>query len=78
MLIDKRKAVLHRYRIPESVLLSVALCGGSFGCYAAMRSFRHKTRKPLFSIGIPILISLHTMLCVILFPIFHNISEQFS
>lgn len=69
MLIDKRKAVLHRYRIPESVLLSVALCGGSFGCYAAMRSFRHKTRKPLFSIGIPFLISFHTILYVLLFSI---------
>lgn len=69
MLTDKRKAVTHQYRIPESVLLSVALCGGSMGAYVAMHLFRHKTRKPLFSIGLPILISLQAVLYIMLYLI---------
>lgn len=69
MLADKRKAVNQKYRIPESILLGVALLGGSIGCYLGMKLFRHKTRKPLFSIGIPVIISLQIILIIILYPI---------
>lgn len=53
---DKRRAVLHRWRIPERVLIGAALIGGSFGALLGMRFFRHKTRHPKFFIGVPLAI----------------------
>lgn len=55
MLVDKRKAQKHRFRVPEAVLLSLALFGGSLGAVCGMVLFRHKTRKLLFSIGLPVI-----------------------
>lgn len=63
---DKRKAIRNQYRIPEYVLLLIALLGGSIGSYAGMKLFRHKTRKPLFSLGLPLIISLQIILAVII------------
>jgi uncharacterized membrane protein YsdA (DUF1294 family) len=59
--IDKYKAKNECYRIPEKTLLLGALFG-PFGAYIGMRLFRHKTRKPKFSIGVPLLILLHVVL----------------
>lgn len=56
MHIDKRRAVQGEYRIPERVLLAIAFLGGSVGSYAGMYVFRHKTRKPRFSVGIPLML----------------------
>lgn len=55
MLTDKEKAKRHLWRIPESTLLTCALLGGSLGSYLGMRVFHHKTRKPKFYIGIPLI-----------------------
>ena len=56
--IDKRRAVYHHWRIPESTLIAVAVLGGCVGSYAGMRVFHHKTKKPLFRYGIPVIILL--------------------
>ena len=64
MLIDKKKAQHHRWRIPEKVLLTTALLGGSLGGCLGMFLFRHKTRNPAFSIGLPVLFFLHLGLYV--------------
>ncbi len=56
--LDKQKARMNRWRIPEKVLLGSALFGGSIGAYAGMRMFRHKTTKPKFYIGVPVIIML--------------------
>ena len=58
MLIDKWKAKKNLWRIPEKTLLGVALIGGSIGAYAGMQFFRHKTKHPKFTIGIPVIIAL--------------------
>lgn len=58
MLIDKKKAQRGAWRIPEKTLLTVAAMGGSIGSYWGMRLFRHKTKHPQFSIGLPVLIAL--------------------
>lgn len=55
MHIDKKKARQHRFRIPESVLLSVGLLGGALGGICGMVLFHHKTRKPAFSVGLPLM-----------------------
>lgn len=62
MLADKEKAKKHLWRIPESTLLTVAALGGSIGCYAGMRLFHHKTRKPKFSIGIPVIFAVQLLI----------------
>ena len=66
MLTDKKKAVRKQWRIPEATLISVALLGGSFGCIAGMRLFHHKTKKPAFSIGLPIIFCMQVIGLLIL------------
>ena len=66
MLRDKRAAQRSAWRIPEARLMSIALSGGCFGVYAGMILFRHKTKHPKFSIGLPIIIVLYIMLFVFL------------
>ena len=61
MLVDKEKAKKHLWRIPESTLLTVAVLGGSVGCYAGMRVFHHKTRKPKFYIGVPVIFAVQVL-----------------
>ena len=58
MLQDKKIARTHRGRVPEAVLLATAVLGGSLGATVGMLVFRHKTRKPVFSIGLPVLLLL--------------------
>lgn len=58
--IDKRKAVKHRFRIPEKVLFMSAILGGSVGAYMGMQTFRHKTKHRSFVLGIPFIFFLQT------------------
>ena len=60
--IDKYKARRGLWRIPESVLLFAASAGGSAGALLGMHVFRHKTKKPRFFIGVPVMLLLHLML----------------
>jgi uncharacterized membrane protein YsdA (DUF1294 family) len=53
MLVDKRKAVKKKWRIPEATLLFWAAIGGSVGELAGMYVFRHKTKHPRFTLGVP-------------------------
>lgn len=64
MFIDKKKAEKDRWRIKESTLLTLALIGGSIGAIIGMYTFHHKTKKPRFFIGIPVMIVLQTMLII--------------
>lgn len=60
--LDKWKARSGKWRISERNLLIVALIGGSVGALAGMLMFRHKTKKPKFVVGIPVMLVVH---CVI-------------
>ena len=60
MHIDKQKARKNQWRIPEATLFSVALAGGSLGVFLGMYSARHKTRKPKFAVGIPVILAAQT------------------
>lgn len=51
--IDKRKAVQGKWRIPEARLMLYAFLGGSVGALFGMALFHHKTKKPLFVLGVP-------------------------
>lgn len=47
-----------RHRVPEAALVTVGVLGGALGMYIVMQIIRHKTRKPKFSVGFPIIILL--------------------
>lgn len=57
MLIDKQKAKREKWRIPEKTLLGAALLGGSIGAILGMNLFRHKTKHPKFSVGLPLILA---------------------
>lgn len=46
--IDKRRAVKHRRRLDESLLLGLGIMGGAPGAILAMEIFRHKTQHWYF------------------------------
>lgn len=48
--LDKRRARLDRWRIPEARLHLFALLGGWPGAGLAQQALRHKTRKPSFQV----------------------------
>lgn len=53
---DKRRAIKNRFRVPEKTLILMAVAGGSVGAWLGMQIFRHKTRKPVFQYGIPLIV----------------------
>ena len=63
---DKRRARLHRWRIPEKVLFGVSLLGGSAGTWAGMYLFRHKTKHWYFVIGMPLILVCQAALAIYL------------
>lgn len=67
--IDKYKATRHRWRIPERTLFLPAILGGSLGALLGMGVFRHKTRKTLFTVGMPVLLILQLVQLLIAFYI---------
>lgn len=63
---DKKLAVKKKMRIPERTLMTAAVFG-VIGAAAGMVFFRHKTRKPKFYIGIPIIFALEAAAAVLLY-----------
>jgi len=55
MWLDKRKAKKGSWRIPEKTLFIVTALGGGIGTIAGMYTFRHKTQKLAFIIGLPVI-----------------------
>ena len=62
--IDKRKAKKSLWRIYESSLLLLALCGGSVGAWLGLKVWRHKTQHKKFYIGIPVIMAVHFALVI--------------
>jgi len=55
---DKWQAKRGGWRVSERMLISMAALFGALGAFTTMRLFRHKTRKPKFSVGVPLLLLL--------------------
>lgn len=60
--LDKWKAKSGMRRISEKTLLLIAFFGGSAGAIAGMILFRHKTRKPKFMVGVPVMLICHCLI----------------
>ncbi len=58
MFIDKRKAEKGKWRIPEKTLFLITALGGGIGTISGMYTFRHKTKKLEFTIGLPFITAL--------------------
>jgi len=63
---DKRRAKWGKWRIPEQTLFIVTALGGGIGTIAGMYTFRHKTQKLKFTIGLPALVILEIALVIYL------------
>ena len=62
--LDKWKAKRDAWRIPEQTLMSLVLLGGGIGGIAGMYTFRHKTKKPRFFVGFPVILITEIAVCI--------------
>ena len=67
MYTDKTHAKYRLWRISESLIFLVSILGGSLGVYLGMYLFHHKTRKKIFSIGIPLIILIQIIILILLY-----------
>lgn len=63
---DKRKARRNAWRISEKALFLSAVLGGSLGAMIGMRVFHHKTKHWYFVFGIPAILVLQIIGCVLI------------
>ena len=64
--IDKLKAKHDKWRIPEKTLI-IAAVFGILGGLTGMMVFHHKTRKPKFSVGLPMILFAETVLAALVY-----------
>ena len=64
--IDKLAAKNKKTRFSEATLILFSVLGGSVGMFLTMHIIHHKTRKPKFMLGIPIIIALQLLLTLYL------------
>lgn len=64
--IDKYKAKKGHWRTKEKTLLMLVVLGGGIGGIAGMKYFRHKTKKPRFYIGFPLILILEILITVVI------------
>jgi len=67
MLVDKIKAKKNLWRIPEATLFLVAVIGGSIGSILGMYTFRHKTKHIKFIVGMPLILAVQVVACILIF-----------
>lgn len=65
--IDKYKAKRNLWRIPEGTLMMIALLGGGIGTVTGIYTFRHKTKKIKFTVGMPTILISEIVLIIYIF-----------
>lgn len=68
MWLDKRKAQKGKWRIQEKTLFLITALGGGIGTITGMYTFRHKTKKLAFIVGLPAILILE-IIAVIYFKV---------
>ena len=64
MLADKLRAMRKEWRIPEALLILVAIVGGSVGVLLGIHLCHHKTRHAVVCIGVPVIIAIQIILAL--------------
>ena len=64
MCVDKKKAQKGAWRISEHTLFVITLLGGGIGTIAGIYTFRHKTKKLRFTIGLPTILIAEIILII--------------
>ena len=64
---DKRRAVMHQWRIKERTLFIFALLGGSAGSILGLLVFHHKTKHKKFAIGMPMILVIQILIVLLLY-----------
>ena len=59
---DKENAIEKRRRVSEARLLKNCFFGGALGDFIGMQSARHKTNKPVFRIGVAVMLVVQVLL----------------
>lgn len=59
---DKSAAQRGAWRVKERTLMLISALGGAPAMYLTMLTIHHKTRKPLFMIGIPFIFIIELIL----------------
>ncbi len=62
---DKVAAVRNKKRISEKTLVILSILGGSFAMYLTMATIGHKTRHKKFMIGIPVILVIQVVACIL-------------
>lgn len=65
--IDKYKAKKGHWRTKEKTLLTLVALGGGIGGIVGMYYFRHKTKKPRFYIGFPLILITEILVVISIF-----------
>lgn len=63
--VDKRRAIKGEWRISEAALITSAVFG-IFGGFCGMYIMHHKTKKPKFYIGLPVILIMEIAAAVFL------------
>jgi uncharacterized membrane protein YsdA (DUF1294 family) len=66
---DKAIAGSRQVRVPEVILLALALAGGTLGALAGMQIFRHKTRKTSFRLRLWLIAAVQVTLIALYFVV---------
>ncbi len=61
---DKKAAKSGKSRVPENTLILFSMLGGSFFMFLTMCLICHKTRKPKFMVGLPLIMLAQVALAV--------------
>ena len=62
--IDKWKARRSKWRISETMLLVLAVVGGSIGAWLGMKTWHHKTLHKKFRFGVPLILTVQILLLI--------------
>ena len=62
---DKNAAQRGAWRVKERTLMLISALGGAPAMYLTMLTIHHKTRKPLFMIGIPVIFIIELILFLV-------------
>ena len=70
MVLDKKRAIRGRRRVPEKTLFLMAILGGSIGGFVGMFTQHHKTNHISFYLAYGLTAVMHIFLCWLLMTTF--------